>query len=96
MSEITVYDKKDVFEKDILPLMRMIQLICDRENIPAFMLFAPVNSEKETPYVKAFHSPRSFGIVLADDHFAGHAKVEAGFELIPRTLSGKLLQTEPE
>lgn len=47
---ITVYDKREQFEKNILPTVQEIMSLCSSMGIPAFMTFAVANSEEGTVY----------------------------------------------
>jgi len=48
--EITTYDKRDTFEKNILPEVQEIMSLCSAMGIPAFMTFAVANSDEGTIY----------------------------------------------
>lgn len=47
---ITIYNKRDIYEKKILPSVNTVMSLCSNLGIPAFMTFAVENSEKGTIY----------------------------------------------
>lgn len=47
---ITIYDKRDIYEKKILPSVNTAMSLCSSLGIPAFMTFAVENSEEGTIY----------------------------------------------
>jgi len=48
--KITTYDKREIFEKKVLPSVNTAMSLCSSLGIPAFMTFAVENSDKGTVY----------------------------------------------
>ena len=67
--EPVYYNKKDVYEEQIVPLLSQIKTICNAEKMPMFISVAVVNSEKETVYANDAVLA-STGVRLSDNRIA--------------------------
>lgn len=77
-----IYDKSDIFESKILPLLDEMERICVREQIPFFCSFATANEENKTKYEHRARTAAPMGFTLTNDLLVNHVKVCAGFEVI--------------
>lgn len=49
--KVDVYNKEDLYTKKIAPLVRDIQVLCIKEEMPMFISVAVANNKKRTKYV---------------------------------------------
>lgn len=68
----TIFDKKDVYDREIAPLVAQIKKICKLNDIPMIFTFAVANDEKDTTYVTEGSSTGSMNINLTDDCFENY------------------------
>lgn len=79
-----MYDRTEVYKKEIEPLIKEINQICAVKDIPYFMAFAVKDSEKSTKYVSEGNIPSHMDInPLKDDKFGKFLAVLRGFEVVP-------------
>jgi hypothetical protein len=67
MEDITKYNKKEIFEAEIKPIVNNLIKLCNRERIPCFMTFLPSNTDKDLnkAYENFYLSPKiNFEIIL--------------------------------
>lgn len=69
MRELTIYNKKHVYEKEIAPYINEIKKICRLNKIPGIFTFAVANNHKSTEYITDGCPTGSMGLELADDRF---------------------------
>lgn len=79
--QLTHYDKKMVFDKEVQPLVEKIESICRTNNIPFFFTAAVKNDGNDTEYVSRTLSALPMDIYLKNDRLINHIKVAAGFEV---------------
>lgn len=78
---LTVYDKTDIYEKEIVPKLTEIKRICELNDIPFFSCVAAKNDENGTIYKYEGILTGSKQINLHDDHFEKHLCVANGFDV---------------
>lgn len=81
--DITIFDKRENFEKDCRELLDKLVLNCSLNNIPFFFTAATKNSEKGTVYESDLVGVASKNISLKDDKISKHIAVQSGFDVIP-------------
>jgi hypothetical protein len=81
MEDITKYNKKEIFEAEIKPIVNNLIKLCNRERIPCFMTFLPSNTDKDLnkAYENFYLSPGQYGIHLDKDQFRDHINITVGF-----------------
>ena len=84
MKEITVFDKTEIYENEILPVVAHLRQLCSMNEIPMFLSIAVKNDESGTEYRNDMISAVSTGIVLKDEHLTNHVNVINGFETVPK------------
>ncbi|MBQ3010204.1 MAG: hypothetical protein IJA20_06040 [Methanocorpusculum sp.] len=82
MNKPTNYNKKDVYEEKIAPLMDTVEALCKEHSIPFFFAAAVANTDRDTEYVNESRSALPMGVVLTDDKIVDHLKVCSGFRAI--------------
>ena len=80
MSAITKYDKRELFDQEVKPLLSKIESVCKSSGIPFFFSAATESSDTGTTYENYACSALPMGIFLLNDHFVEHIKVSAGFK----------------
>ena len=80
--EITVFDKKEEFNENILPLIVELRKQCAIHKIPMLATFAVTNDEKHTDYKSfgMFSDPED--IYLTDDRLKQEMLAIAGFKMV--------------
>lgn len=78
---LTIYNKKPVYDKLILPKLLEINAICMEHGIPYFSAFIVANNEKKTTYKYSGVSPSYMDVVLKTDNYAKHVCVSRGFDI---------------
>lgn len=69
MSEIKIYDKTDVYNKQLAPLIAEIRKICRLNDIPFIYCFAISNSKTKTKYEVDGVGAIPLGFELTEDRF---------------------------
>lgn len=80
-------DKKDVFMKEVAPLLEDALVKCLQYRIPFFATCCYEDLEGQSSYRRYLVSPGSLGISLADDQIRRHINVSNGFDTIPQNQS---------
>lgn len=80
---ITPYDKSEIFETQIQPLVKKILNVCSINDIPMFFACCPSNDENVSQYIKECVSPQSHNISLSQDYFSNLIAVTLGFNTVP-------------
>lgn len=78
---LTIYDKTEIYEKEIVPKLAEIKKICELNDIPFFNCVAVKNAEDGTVYKYDGILTGSKQIKLADDQFEKHLCVANGFDV---------------
>ena len=78
MSDITIYNKKNIYDEKIAPLVQQLLNICAVNDIPLFVATAPISTEEETTYKFEYNGPGHNGIILKDDKFVEYLLVTCG------------------
>ena len=69
MFKTVIYDKSDIYNKEILPLIEDIKEICTMNKIPMFITVAVANDEKKTTFKNSIIHGVT-GIKLSDDRIS--------------------------
>lgn len=79
----TIYDKSELFEEKVRPLMKQITDICRTNSIPFFFSAAVKNQVDDTKYENIALTALPMGIYLKNDQLVEHIKVSSGFIASP-------------
>lgn len=77
-NRVDVYDKSEVYEKKIKPLINELVNVCSINRIPLYVTVAPVNTETGTTYHNDGVMTGSREIHLYDDKIKHHMLVSGG------------------
>ena len=84
MENITVFNKKEFYEKELKETLDHLVYLCGIHKIPFYYTACIANSEEEgSEYVQDAVGPVGRGIFLVDDKIAKHMGVGAGFDIVP-------------
>lgn len=61
------YDKTEIYTNEILPVLKQLAILCQKEEIPMFMAFAVSNNADGTVYKTQMASPELLNIDLTND-----------------------------
>ena len=78
----TIFDKTDVYQSEIAPLVKQKDELCGRNQIPFFFCAAVANDEEKTSYENQTRTGLPMGVHLTNDQMTNHVKVAAGFDVI--------------
>lgn len=78
---LTIYDKSDVYKREVKPLIDNIKKVCVVNNIPIFISCAISNSEEKTEYKTDGIMTGSAGINLKNDKLEDFLMVLRGAKL---------------
>lgn len=76
-------NKEEIYQKEIMPLMKKIEDICKKNSIPNFMAVAVADDGKETVYKHFFLTPAVAEEEVADDKITKMLNVMNGFNTVP-------------
>lgn len=76
------YDKKEIFENILKPLVDQIDELCGIHQIPYFVTIAVENAADHTLYESRARTAAPMGITLTNDLLTNHVKVSAGFDVV--------------
>ncbi len=101
MSEIKIYNKTKVYEKELAPLIAEIRKICRINDIPFIYCFATANNETKTKYEVDGVGAIPLGFELTDDRFttfdavfnSPHTLVLRGAESLDKAQEDYINQT---
>lgn len=79
----TVFDKKEIFEKEIEEKMTELKLLCNKYRCPMFVSVCVKNDKKRTEYVSDMVGAYSNDIHLMDDKIPKFVNVLNGFDTVP-------------
>lgn len=74
------FDKTEIYESKIAPLVEELILQCNKERLPLFISIGVANSEKETIYKSDLLSPFTYGFSVTDDKSTEYLNVINGFK----------------
>ena len=77
------YDKNDIYEKEIAPLVKEVLLLCDQNQIPAFITLAVSDDGKETTWHSEMISSMNADRELSNDLLPKFVNIFNGFEMVP-------------
>lgn len=80
---ITEFNKNEVYEALVVPKIRELLQICNRERIPVFISACTKSDKKGTEYKSDMYAALSNDIILKDDKFTKFVNVINGFETVP-------------
>ena len=80
---LTIYNKEDVFEKEIKAKLDEVIALCNFNRIPFFYSACVANSENGAEYKSDSIGAAEKEIFLDEDKIAKHIAVCAGFDVIP-------------
>lgn len=80
---IKSFDKEEIFETKIKPLLQEITSICSANDIPMFFSACVKETGTNSEYKNECVSPQSHGMNLSNDHFSDYIGVTLGFNTIP-------------
>lgn len=78
----TVFDKTEVYNNQIMPLVVQIKQICQRERMPFFISTCIKNSDEGSEYKSDMTGSASNKIQLKQDHIVDYVKVLNGFPVL--------------
>ena len=78
-----MYDRQEVFKKQIQKKAEELNDICKSLGIVSFMSFCIKDDGEKTTYQNYMHGSVSNGIRLTEDQIRGHINVANGFATIP-------------
>ena len=84
MDDKTIFDKKDIYEKELAPLVAEVLKICTREKIPFHIATAVKNDNEDTEYINDGYTTGANNISLADDKIRYHLMIDGGCIAIPK------------
>lgn len=84
MDNNTIFDKKDIYKKELAPLVASILKICTREKIPFHIAMAVKNDEEGTEYVNDGYTTGANSINLVDDKIRYHLMIDGGCIATPK------------
>ena len=93
---MTEFNRKDVYDKKIQPIVSELKKQCELNTIPMFVTCCVANSDEKTEYKSDAISTGSKGIVLKDDHLEKHLCVANGFQVVPPNVGNKLSEDDFE
>ena len=94
MTQDDIYDKNDVYEKKIAPLIQNLQLICNMEKMPMFVSVAVKNNKDGTQYRNNVVYA-SAGITLKEKRIGELLLLLNGFEIdLPDDIKRCMAQLE--
>ena len=73
------YDKAEIYEKEIAPLVHQLVEACNFNRIPLFVSAAVTNKDGKTNYRTETLSAAQFNMSLADDKVAYYINILNGF-----------------
>ncbi len=82
MKDITIYNKEDIYNEKIKPLVKEVMRLSSIHNIPSFITFAVANDGELTTYISDMHSAVTNDICLKDDNIVKMANVLNGFDVV--------------
>ena len=74
------YDKAEIYEKEIAPLVHQLVEACNFNRIPLFVSAAVTNKDGKTNYQTETLSAAQFNMSLADDKVADYKRKKRGLE----------------
>lgn len=83
VNNFTIYDKKDVFDKQMKPVLDELVSICRNHKIPFFYTACVANDDEHSEYRSDVVSPVGYDVILSDDKISKHIGVTAGFDVVP-------------
>lgn len=81
--KVTIFDKRDIFKKELKEKLKEIETLCSVYRIPYFMSFCVASEEENTHYENYYLSPGQTGIQLAQNQFRHHVNILNGFYTTP-------------
>ena len=79
---ISVFDKKDVYEQEIAPIVKELLRACSINDVPVFVSCCVANSEEKAEYKHEMLAPEVRNLKLSDDLFMKFTAVTLGFETV--------------
>lgn len=80
--DYTEFDKSEIFNEHIAPLIEKIDALCTANQIPFYFTAAVKNSAAGTTYESRARTAVPMGVSLMNDLMVNHVKVNAGFEVV--------------
>lgn len=78
----TPFDKRAVFQKELLPLVEELEKKCAQAQVPFFFTAAVYNDQENTEYESRAKTAVPMELKLSNDLLVNHMKVAAGFECV--------------
>ena len=79
--ELTVYDHTELYNEQIVPLLKQIDIICKANKIPFLFCACTKNDENGSEYIYEGNLCGSNNIVLQEDKMTDFVRILAGFKL---------------
>jgi hypothetical protein len=87
MEKVTVYDKEELFKKDVKPLLDELMRVCAVNKIPAFFTCAVKSLPDQTVYSSDMFSGVTNNVTLKNDNIVKMANVLNGFDVVAENKS---------
>lgn len=78
------YDRNDVYEREIKPLVDQIIYKCNANRIPMFITACVKNTPDASEYVSDGVFPTTRGMQLTNDRITKHLAVVRDFDVVPK------------
>lgn len=91
--ELTVYDHTELYNSEIVPLLKQIDIICKANKIPFLFCACVKNDQDGSEYTYEGNLCGSNNIVLNEDKMTDFVRILAGFKLksVESTQGGYIL-----
>jgi len=80
---MSTFDKKEIYDQKIAPLLQSLMQACGEEKLPVFITVAVKNDNKDTEYVTSMASSSVHSLDLENDRFPKLVNVMNGFDTVP-------------
>lgn len=78
-----MYDRKEIYEKNIKKLAEEIYEICKSYGVATFLTFCVYDDGNSTEYKNFINGSKSNGFIFKDDRIRKHINVANGFATVP-------------
>jgi len=78
MKAITPFNKTDIFQTQVIPLLDRIRDICHKNQIPYYFTAAVQSTNKDTEYFQAGETAPPMGLEVKQDLIVEHIKIGTG------------------
>ena len=86
--ELSVFDKRELFEEEVTPLLEEIKTFCKVNKIPFFFSACVKNDNEGSEYIHDGNLCESNKIVLTDDKITDFIRILCGFKIREKNNMG--------